>query len=463
MQTRSQYKWSLLEKILAQGSQFLIMLLLARFLTPDEFGAVAIVMIFISLSQVFVDSGISTALIRKGTPSDLELSTGFVFNLIVSVILFLLLYISSESISNLYQNLDLVTMLKVACVNIIINGFTLVFRVKLLLRLEMKKIAISSFCAVCISSVVGLYLAINGKGAWALIFQTITFNIVSLIVLASYSSFKISFQFSKEVFKDLYSFSYKVMFHAFLEIVYKNIHVLFVSKIYSIESLGYLQQARKLTEIPSANITSSIQRVNFSKLAKIKDNSRFNSDFKINFNLVAIALIPGFIYSCLNSDKVISILFNDNWVSMSMTLAAMSLIAINSSFTVVNYDLLQLKGNSNLLVKVSFISKVISLLLILASLPFGFEYFLIMFVLTSALTFVISLFAIRKYVAGIILYQLYFMLKLYLISFASLIIVNNLLDDYTFNFIMYISVSYLLVYLTLNKQIKHIVNYFKGG
>ncbi|MBY8104489.1 lipopolysaccharide biosynthesis protein [Vibrio fluvialis] len=441
----------------------MIMLVLARFLTPDEFGAVAIVMIFISLSQVFVDSGISTALIRKGTPSDLELSTGFVFNLIVSVILFLLLYISSESISNLYQNFDLVTMLKVACVNIIINGFTLVFRVKLLLRLEMKKIAISSFCSVCISSIVGLYLAINEKGAWALIFQTITFNIVSLIVLASYSNFKISFQFSKEVFKNLYSFSYKVMLHAFLEIVYKNIHLFFVSKIYSIESLGYLQQARKLTEIPSANITSSIQRVNFSKLAKIKDNSRFNSDFKTNFNLVAIALIPGFIYSCLNSDKVISILFNDNWVSMSMALAAMSLIAINSSFTVVNYDLLQLKGNSNLLVKVSFISKVISLLLIFVSFPFGFEYFLIIFVLTSFLTFVISLFAIRKYVAGIVLYQFYFMLKLYLISFVSLIIVNQLSDGYILNFIMYISVSYLMVYLILNKQIEHIVNYFKGS
>ena len=239
--------WNFIEKILMEGAQFVIGIILARLLMPEDFGLIGMLAIFVAVSNVLIDGGLARALIQKKDSQEIDYSTAFVTNLIMSIAIYGVLFISSPWIAKFYKEPILTSLTRVLALNFILGSLNIVQRARLMSKVDFKSLAKIRVTSVIIGGAVGVSLAYTGFGVWSLVGQTLSTTLVQIILFPFYSKWKISLRFSKESFKKLFGFGSKLMITGVYSVIFNNISTICIGKAYNSNQLGFYTRASQFS------------------------------------------------------------------------------------------------------------------------------------------------------------------------------------------------------------------------
>ena len=364
--------WSLIERFGTQGVQFLVMLVMARLLSPNDYGVVGMLVVFVSIAQAFVDGGFSQALIRKKNRTEVDNSTVFYFNIVVSVLIYLIFYLFAPFVSKFYNMPTLTPFMRVICLSIIINAFGVVQRALFNANIDFKAQAKASLIAIVISGVIGISLAFRGFGPWALVWQQLSNLVVNTLFLWIYSEWRPILAYSWKSFNELFSFGSKLLATSLLNAIYDNIQTIVIGKLYAAKSLGLYSRATHFADLPSQQFTSVFMRVTFPVLCKVQDDlDRLTSVYRRMLRVSVYIVFPLLIGMAAVAHPMIEVFLGKQWIECAYMLQIICFAKMWYPIHAINLDILQVSGRSDLFLKIEIYKKIVSLSLLALSAPFG--------------------------------------------------------------------------------------------
>lgn len=357
--------WSFGDLITNQGIQFIIQIILARLLLPENFGLIGMIFIFIVIANSFIDSGISNALIRDQNTNQADYSTVFYFNLLTSLVMYAVIYTSAPSISVFFNEPQLVLILRVLSVCLIINAFGIIQRVQLVKNVDFKTQMKINTIAGVLSGIIGIVFAVLGFGVWSLVVKSVTMQIFQSGFLWKLNSWKPSFVFKYASFKRLFGFGWKLMISSLISSIYSNIYNILIGKMYSATQLGYYTNAVKLNDVVSQSITSALQRVTYPVLSTIQEDKRLRYGFKKIIRMSAFINFPAMVGLATVAEPFVNLLFGDKWLPMAIYFQFLCFAGMLYPLNSINLNILQVKGKVNLYLQLTIVSKVILSVLII--------------------------------------------------------------------------------------------------
>ena len=440
--------WSSVERFSVQGVQFLVMLVIARLLDPKDFGLVGMLAIFLAVAQSLIDSGFSQALIRKQNRTEVDNSTVFYFNIIVSAILYLILYAIAPWVAGFYNESQLCSLMRVLCLIIIINSFAVVQRALYTASINFKTQAKASFIAAIISGVVGVWLAYNGYGVWTLVWQQLLNAGVNTLLLWVYSNWYPRWQYSWKSFRQLFSFGSKLLVSGLIDTLFTNIYLLVIGKIFSASSLGFYTQADRFTKLPSSNITGILQRVTYPVLCSIQDDdNRLREDYRKLLRLSAFIIFPMMCLLAGIAYPLVDLLLGEKWRFAATLIIPLSFTMMWYPIHAINLNLLQVKGRSDLFLRLEIIKKIIGVSVLVLSIPLGLLFMCYAEIVTSIICLIINTYYTSKLIQVGFLMQMKDLmgtLLLSLIVFGMAYLVSSLGDANIIQLLLGVSTSTVL-------------------
>jgi len=364
--------WQYSQRLSAQAIQLIVSIILARLLLPKDFGIVALIGVFITLSAVLVDSGFSNALIQKKEVDQKDYASVFILNLILSFLLYLLLFFTAPFIALFYEEPLLIPVLRIISVTIIFNAFTIIQTSILTREMLFKKSFKVNFISVVFSGVVGISMALNGSGLWSLVFSQVAAQVSRTILLWFAIKWKPSFYFSLDRISSLFSYGSKIMFGAMFNAVYNNVYPLIIGKQYNNTTLGYYNRGALIPTLIVDNISNTLGSVMFPALSA-HQNDRITIKRLVKRMLITSSTIVFFLMGLLIviAKPFVIILLTEKWLP---AVPFLQLVCITVSFYplhAINAAATTSVGKSGTYLKIEIIKKSLSLLLIVACIPFG--------------------------------------------------------------------------------------------
>lgn len=368
--------WSVIERFSVQGVSFVVLILMARLLTPADYGIVGMLAIFIELGQSLVDSGFSQALIRKKDRSETDNSTTFYFNIAVGVILYAVLYVSAPAIARFYNKPEitpvLIPMVRLLGLTFIINSFVVVQRALLTIAIDFKTQAKASLTAAVVSGAIGLTMAWNGCGVWSIAAQQLSNLGVNVGMLWILSKWRPAWIFSWTSFRTLFSFGSKLALAGVLETVYKNLYLFVIGKFYTTAQLGFYTRAQQFGNFLSSNVTGVLQRVSFPVLCTIQDDDeRLRGAYRRFLRVSAFIIFPLMTGLAALAKPTIIILLKQQWAFAATLLTILCFSMMWYPIHAINLNLLQVKGRSDLFLKLEIAKKITGVAILAATVPMG--------------------------------------------------------------------------------------------
>lgn len=370
--TISGVKWTALEQFSTQAITFVLSIILARLLTPTDYGTIGVLSIFMAVSGVFIDSGFGQALIRKMDCDEKDYSTIFYFNLLVSFLCYVVLFACAPLISSFFNMPILTSIVKVYCLTLVINAFGSVPRTRLTKKLAFKSIAKINVISTIFSGIIGVSLAYAGWGVWALVWQAVLSGIFSNIVLWIVSKWSPIKVFSKESFKGMFGFGSKLLAGGLIWQIYANLTPIIIGKFFSAKDLGLYSRGANIAQLPASTIFGVLSRVTYPILATLQNNQDrliyvYRKYIKFSSMLIMFALL---LLAAL-AKPVVLILLTEKWASCIIFLQLYALSILTDHIDKLNLNLLIVVGRSDLHLKLEVYKRLISLSILLASIPFG--------------------------------------------------------------------------------------------
>lgn len=350
--------WSMVDLLSKQGIHFVIQIFLARLLLPKDFGIIGMVTIFIALSQTLIDSGFSSALIREKEASEEDFATVFYFNLGVSIVLYVILFFSAGAISRFFEEPQLFKLLRVLGIIVIINAFGLIQRTMLIRKIDFKSIARINVVATIISGTVAILCAMNGLGVWSLVIKNLLMQLIQAVYLSLTNRWKPIVMFNKDSFKKLFSFSWKLLASSLIYTVYNNLYYLVIGKYFSVVQLGYYTNAEKLRSTASESMTQSIHRVTYPVLSDINihgDDEKLKDAYKKVIKTTVFVMFPIMLGLVGVAQPMILLLFGSKWAPSIVFFQILCVSGMIFPLHSINLNILQVKGRSDLFLKLEII------------------------------------------------------------------------------------------------------------
>lgn len=364
--------WSAVDRFSAQGIQFVFSILIARLLVPEDYGVIAMLNIFLAVSQTFIDSGFGTALIRKIDRTETDFSTVFYFNIAVAVFFYLGLFFAAPAIANFYNTPLLVPVTRVTAINLVISSLSGIHNAKLSIAIDFKSRAKISIVSAVLTGSVGLWMAYSGYGVWALVVQTVFAGIIRTIMLWIIVKWYPKLVFSWKSFKEMFSFGSKLLASGLLDTLYNNIYTLVVGKVFSSSTLGVYAKAQALAEFPSSNITGVLQNVSFPVLSSIQnDEDKLAGAYKRFIRVSAFVIFPLMLGLSSVADPFIRLLLTDKWENTIYLLQIICFSMMWYPIHAINLNILQVKGRSDYFLKLEIIKKIQGVLILCVTVPMG--------------------------------------------------------------------------------------------
>lgn len=364
--------WSTLERFSVQGIQFIVMIVMARLLTPADYGLVGMITIFIAISQSLVDSGFSTALIRKQDRSQLDNSTVFYFNIGVGLFLYLILFLCAPVIADFYDEPVLTPITRVISLSVFINSLVVVQRALLTVDIDFKTQAKASLSGAVVSGIVGIWMAYSGYGVWALVVQQLLNLTINMALLWVLSRWRPSLCYSWQSFRELFGFGSKLALSSIIDTVYRNIYLIVIGKVFKAADLGYYTRAHQFSEFPSSNITSIIQRVTFPILCTLQDDdARLRDVYRRFLRLSAFIIFPMMVGLAAVAHPLVILLLKEQWAFAATLLSIICFAMMWYPIHAINLNLLQVKGRSDLFLRLEVYKKLIGVGILCVTLPLG--------------------------------------------------------------------------------------------
>lgn len=357
--------WSFMDNIGTRVIQVAIQLLLARLLTPTDFGVLAMVVIFIEISKVFIDSGFTNGLIRDQNTSQEDYSTVFYYNVSLSILLYIILFVFSGVISRFFEVPELITVVRVLSIVLVIDAFTLVHRAILTKTLQFgiqMKVNLTSSLS---SGLIAVILATLGFGMWSLIVKLIILQVVQFLLYTHVIKWKPSLVFKRSSFKRLFNFGSKLMISRLLNDLYSNVYSLIIGRGFSTASLGLYMNARNLNLMTSSAISTSLEKVSYPVLSNIQeDQDRLKNGFRKIFKSSLFITFPVILGLASIAPPLFRLLLGDAWIPSIPYFQILSFSGLFISVNMINLNILQVKGRSDLYLKVNIMDKILGFVVV---------------------------------------------------------------------------------------------------
>jgi O-antigen/teichoic acid export membrane protein len=364
--------WNMLEKSSIQVSQLVLGILLARLLSPSDFGLIGMLVIFILIAELFAESGFSKALIQKQDRSEVDFSTVFYFNIGVSGLIYLGLFFSAPLIAQFYKTPELILLTRVMGLSVLINALVLVQKTKLVIDFDFKTLAKINFTSIFISGIISVLLAFSGWGVWALVAQSLIKAFIAAILFWYFGKWKPLRVFSKKSFKQLFSFGSKLLGAGLLAVISQNIYLIIIGRNFSASSLGFYTNAKKLSDTPSNFISSVIHTVSFPVLSSLQDNQdKMISVYRKLMKMTGFLALPVLVLLTVLAEPLIQIFLTDKWLP---AVPLFQILCISKTLFIIsglNMNILNAIGRSDLYLKLDIIKMPIIILSIIITIPFG--------------------------------------------------------------------------------------------
>lgn len=381
--------WSAADAFLGQGVTFIVGLVLARLLSPDEYGLIGICLIFTTVLNGIVDNGFSNALIRKKEVTDEDYNTMFITNMAISIVLYVLLFICAPLVSDFFHREELAALVRATGLVLFFNALSITQVTILTKKIDFKTKTKASFVSAIISGGLGIVMAYMGYGVWALVAQQLSKQLFYTICLWFLNKWWPKFTFYKDSFKYMWGFGWKLLASGILNNVWNQLYQVVIGRCYTSATLGHYTRANEYASIFSSNLTTIVQRVSFPALAEIQDDKErmvqgYRKVIKITMFVTAICMISlGAV-----SEPMIYTLIGTKWheaaTYLPLICISMSLYPLHA----INLNILQVLGRSDIFLYLEIIKKIVGLLPLIIGIFYGIYYML----LASILTGIISLY-----------------------------------------------------------------------
>lgn len=354
--------WSALENVTRMGVTFVVSVILARLLSPEEYGLIGILTIFIAIFNAIVDSGFTNALIRKQDTTDIDYSTVFYTNLVLSVVLATALFFCANPIAVFFERPELVSLTQVMSSVVVINALAIVQRARTTKAIDFKTQTKITFISSIVSGAIGIAMAYMGYGVWALVGQQISNQLLSTIFFWIYNRWMPKFIFSWTSFKEMWAFGSKLLASGLIDTVWKEIYQVIIGKCYSPATLGLYTRAKQFADLFSSNLTVVVQRVSYPVLSSIQDDRvRLKGAYQ---RVIKTTMLPTFVLMlgmAVCAKSMIYVLIGEQWLPCVPLLQIICTFKMLYPLHAINLNMLQVQGRSDLFLKLEIIKKIIAI------------------------------------------------------------------------------------------------------
>lgn len=468
--TKKGLYWSAASNFANQGMRFVFGLILARLLSPDAYGVIGMLTVFLCIVQVFIDCGFSQALIAKQDRTQTDFSTEFFFNIGIGLIGYCLLFISAPFIAEFYNMPLLTSVLRVVGLGVIINSLCVVQSAQFAIRLDFKTPAKLAVITNIFSGVVGIFLAYCGYGVWALVFQQIAGNFLNGILLWILAGWRPTLEFSRDSFRYLWSYGSKILASSLIQQVYDNLYPLVIGKFFSARQLGLYSRAQGFATLPSSNISGILGNVSFPILSKINNDSlRLMRIYRQMIETAAFIIFPLMLGLFAIADPLVKVLLNQQWYDCIIILQLLCCALLWQPISAINLSILKVIGRTDIILKLEIIKRIAGIVSIVCSIPFGIIGMCIGYMILYMFCFILNTIYISKITNTPI--RLYFkdIMPPLLASIAMCIIVLSIISFVESNvlaIIVGITIGILCYYLFslffLKEQLKYALSFIKN-
>ncbi|MDO9254787.1 MAG: lipopolysaccharide biosynthesis protein [Bacteroidales bacterium] len=364
--------WSAIDRFAVVGIQVLFEILLARLLLPSDYGLIGMVVVFMAIAQVFVDSGFMNALIQKQDRTELDFSTVFYASVGISLIIYLLLFISAPAIAIFYNVPQLTGILRVLGLNVIINSIALVYRAKLSISMDFKTQAKLSIVSVILAGLTGIYLAFHGHGVWSLVYQSICLYTLNALLLGLNVKWLPLLKFSQHSFRTLFGFGSKLLAAGLIQAIYSNLYSVLIGKVFSTKELGLYAKSSQFTLYPSSMMTNMLQRVLYPYLSQYQNDNK--TLFELNkqyYTIIAMLFFPLFVGLGVLAEPFVRLLLSDTWLEAVPLIRILAITFLFYPFINVNMFIFQIKGMSSRFLWIEVLTKITGVIILLITIKYG--------------------------------------------------------------------------------------------
>lgn len=447
--------WSFIDTFGSKAIFLIIQLFLARMLLPSDFGVIGIVTIFIVMSTVLFDSGFSNALLRDKNTSQDDYSTVFIYNVTVSLLLYVFLFISAGWISIFFETPQIIPVLRVLGLVLVIDALGFTQRIQLTKKLKFNVLMKINIVCPIISGVVGITLALAGFGVWSLVIKLLLTQCLQATLYFYNNRWIPSIKFSKYSFNHLFSFGWKLLVAKLISQFYENLYGLIIGRGFSMETLGFYTKAQTLSTSASYSIESSVEKVSYPVLSKFQDDTpRLRRAFQKTFKSTVFITFPVMLTMASVAPALFGLLLGPNWIPGIPYFQIMCLAGIFTPLHSLNLNILQVKGRSDLFLRKSIIGNFIATIIVGSVLLFdlGVNGLLWGLVMDYFISYFNNASHTKQMIGYSILDQLKDIAKIFIISVVtatSVLIVQSIYITNDFIMLITQSILSIVVYFSL--------------
>lgn len=390
--------WTFIQQFSTQGITFGISIVLARLLMPAEFGLIGMISVFMGIGGILMNAGLGTSLIRSTDITDADYTTVFYFNLVVSFVIYVIIFSAAPHIAQFYNQPILSEIIKWYCLTFIINAFSSIQHTRLTKLMQFKKEMLMTIPSLILSGIVGITLAYNGFGVWSLVVSAIVQSFAMAVQLWFYSDWRPTWNFDAVLFKKHFHFGYKLTFSGILETFFVNVYSIIIGKFFDPTQIGFYNRADSLKQLPVSNISAVLNKVTFSLFSKIQDDDeRLKDAFKRIMMLVLFVVAPVLLIMSSLAEPLFRFVFTEKWLPAVPYFQILCWNGILYPIHAYNLNILNVKGRSDLFLKLEVFKKILLIVVIAISFFFGIYGLLIGSVISSVVAFFINAYYSGKF------------------------------------------------------------------
>lgn len=383
--------WTFTQQFSAQIVNFIVSIVLARVLLPEQYGLIGMITLFMGIGGALINSGLTFSLIRTTNPSQTDYSTVFFTNLVGSIIVYLIMFIAAPFIAVFYRQEILVKIIRLYTLSFIIYAFAEVQLTKLTKEMNFKLQMTIQIPALIISSVLGIILAYSGYGVWTLVWMQLCQAFITSVQLWFRSGWTPQWIFDKERFLFHFKFGYKILLSGLLDTFYNNLYNIIIGRSYSSAQLGFYNRADSLKQLPVYNISTALNKVAYPMFASIKeDNVKLKAFYKKLMQQVLIGVSFCLVFLAIMGEPLFRCLFTEKWLPAVPYFQILCFAGIMYPIHSYNLTILNVKGRSDLFLRLEVVKKIMITIAIFCAIPFGIYGLLYTQIVISFLCFFIN-------------------------------------------------------------------------
>lgn len=462
-------KWTFVQQLSVQIINFAVQIILARLLMPEMFGLVAMVVVFISIGQALMDGGMTSSIIRTKNPDQLDYSTVFITNIIMSLGVYGVIFIAAPYIALFYNQEILTNIIRILSLTFVIRALVAVHMAKLTKEMNFKLQMKLQIPSTVMAGIVGISMAYQGYGVWSLVWlnliQAISFTVQTLVFM----KWRPSLIFNFERFKYHFNFGYKLTLASLIDVIFNDAYRIVIGKLYSPAAVGFFHQAETLRLFPVQQISTVVGKVTYPLFAKMNDDDALKFAYKITMKLVLVLIVPLMLGLILMAEEGFRFLFGEKWLPAVPYFQILALASIVRPLSLYNLNILKVKGRSDIFLRIEILKKFIGIVLLIIGLNFQVIGLVISLTVFSYISFIINMYFSGSLISYSIKEQLNDTLLLYILGgFVFLLLYffkNNLNYVANFDFIsifIYIFLFFLIYYMILSVLDKELLETIKN-